>query len=109
MPGGDLDEVDSKLSTWVDEDTPERAVLDQEQARLDSERDRRIWSVFGTLPERCARLLRVLIASPPPSYAEIAEALDLPIGSIGPTRMRCLRMLRDRLAGIGITGHPSRS
>src|SRR6266540_927124 len=50
------------------------------------------------LPDRCQRLLRVLIASPPPSYVEVAVALDLPIGSIGPTRARCLEQLRKLLA-----------
>jgi DNA-directed RNA polymerase specialized sigma24 family protein len=36
----------------------------------------------------------------PPSYEEVSEALDMPIGSIGPTRARCLERLR-RLAARG--------
>jgi DNA-directed RNA polymerase specialized sigma24 family protein len=35
--------------------------------------------------------------TPPPTYAEVAAALDLPVGSIGPTRARCLQQLRRRL------------
>jgi hypothetical protein len=55
------------------------------------------------LPARCHELLRVLMASPPPSYAEVAAALGLPVGSIGPTRARCLQALRENLAASGIT------
>jgi len=42
-------------------------------------------------------LLRVLIATPPPNYAEVAAALGMPVGSIGPTRARCLQQLRNVL------------
>jgi DNA-directed RNA polymerase specialized sigma24 family protein len=55
------------------------------------------------LPARCQQLLRVLMASPPPSYAEAAAALGLPLGSIGPTRARCLRTLREELVAGGIS------
>lgn len=58
------------------------------------ERDAALWRALATLPGRCQRLLRVLMASPPPSYAEVAAALDMRIGSIGPTRQRCLDRLR---------------
>jgi DNA-directed RNA polymerase specialized sigma24 family protein len=37
------------------------------------------------------------MAEPPPRYAEVAAALDLPVGSIGPTRARCLQRLRQEL------------
>lgn len=61
---------------------------------LVDERDAALWRVFDELPDRCRRLLRVLLADPAPSYAEVSEALDMPIGSIGPTRQRCLASLR---------------
>jgi RNA polymerase sigma factor (sigma-70 family) len=83
----------------TDEASPEQAVLQAEQARLDAQRARRMWRAFGELSARCQQLLRVLIATPPPTYAEAAVALDLPVGSIGPTRARCLQQLRRRLAG----------
>jgi len=95
----------------VDDYSPERAVLDAEQARLDSDRAARLWRAFGELPGRCRELLRILIASPPPSYAEVAAAMDMPVGSIGPTRARCLQRLRERLAGevsgAGTVAHES--
>jgi RNA polymerase sigma factor (sigma-70 family) len=51
------------------------------------------------IPPRCRHLLELLIASPRSSYAEISAALGLPIGSVGPTRARCLSHLRRHLDG----------
>lgn len=59
--------------------------------------DDHIWHAVADLPERCRRLLRLLFLTPQPRYSEIAAALDMPIGSIGPTRARCLRRLRAAL------------
>lgn len=83
----------------TDDASPEQAVLQAEQAGLDAQRARRMWRALGELSARCQQLLRVLIATPPPTYAEVAAALNLPVGSIGPTRARCLEQLRRRLAG----------
>jgi RNA polymerase sigma factor (sigma-70 family) len=84
---------------YVDNRSPEQAVLDAEAARLRSERARAVWRAFHGLSARCQQLLRVLMAAPPPSYAEVAAALGMPVGSIGPTRARCLGHLRQMLAG----------
>jgi RNA polymerase sigma factor (sigma-70 family) len=85
-------------------DSPtEEAILDAEQEREDAARALTLWRAVGRLPARCRELLRVLMASPPPSYAEVAAALGLPVGSIGPTRARCLQALRENLAASGIT------
>jgi hypothetical protein len=46
------------------------------------------------LPPCCQRLLVLLIEGPPVPYAEISAALGIPVGSIGPTRLRCLDKLR---------------
>lgn len=59
-----------------------------------AERDAALWRAFEALAPRCQVLLRVLMADPAPSYAEVSAALDMPIGSIGPTRQRCLGLLR---------------
>jgi RNA polymerase sigma factor (sigma-70 family) len=61
---------------------------------LTAERDRAFWKAFTALGERCQALLRVLMADVAPSYQEVAEALGMPIGAIGPTRRRCLERLR---------------
>jgi len=47
------------------------------------------------LEERCRYLLNLLYyEASAPSYAEVAERLRIPIGSIGPMRARCLKKLR---------------
>jgi RNA polymerase sigma factor (sigma-70 family) len=66
------------------------------------ERDTLLWACFGQLNERCQQVLRALMASPPPSYAEVSSALELPVGSIGPTRGRCLDRLRELAAPAGL-------
>ncbi len=64
-------------------------------AALDAGRARTaLWRAFEELPEPGRALLRVLSADPAPTYAEVASALDMPIGSIGPTRARSLERLR---------------
>jgi RNA polymerase sigma factor (sigma-70 family) len=68
----------------------------------DGERDAQLWAAVEGLGDRCRTLLRVLMADPPPSYEEVSAALDMPIGSIGPTRARCLHHLRERLRTRGI-------
>src|SRR3954454_23729731 len=69
---------------------------------LATERTAALWRAVEALPERCRMLIRVLMADPPPSYEDVAEAFDMPVGSIGPTRARCLDQLRRRpeIAGI---------
>jgi RNA polymerase sigma factor (sigma-70 family) len=52
---------------------------------------------FASLPPTCQTLLRAMFATPIPSYSELAEELNMPIGSIGPTRGRCLARLRKAL------------
>lgn len=64
------------------------AALDARQAQAALQR------AVEELPEPGRALLRVLSADPAPSYAEVAAALDMPIGSIGPTRARSLERLR---------------
>jgi RNA polymerase sigma factor (sigma-70 family) len=56
-----------------------------------------LWRAFSELPSRSQLLLRLLFADPQPSYQEIAALTGMPLGSIGPTRARCLQELRERL------------
>ena len=51
-------------------------------------------AAFAQLSPRCRQLLLLLIEDPPKPYAEISESLHMPIGSIGPSRARCLDRLR---------------
>ena len=99
---------DAALADLVppNEASPELAVLDAEQARLETDRTKQMWTAFRDLPARCQQLLRILMASHRPSYVEAAAALDVPVGSIGPTRARCLRQLRRLMNGV--SGNDSR-
>lgn len=65
---------------------------------LDDEYRRALATAFAELPQRCRRLLRVLAADPPLRYSQVADALGMSRGSIGPTRRRCLDKLRDHPA-----------
>jgi RNA polymerase sigma factor (sigma-70 family) len=94
---------DDETFEWAaDEHTPEQAVIASEEAAAQAERVRQLWKAFQELGENCQRLLRVLMGSPPSSYREVAVALDIAVGSIGPMRQRCLRRLRDLLAERGV-------
>lgn len=81
---------------------PQEAESAPELAALAAERDALLRRAMGQLSPRCQRLLGVLMATHRPSYAEVSEALDLPIGSIGPTRGRCLDCLRRHAARLGL-------
>ncbi|HEY8651998.1 MAG TPA: sigma-70 family RNA polymerase sigma factor, partial [Dermatophilaceae bacterium] len=45
----------------------------------------------------CRALMRVIAFADRPDYAQIADSLGMPVGSIGPTRGRCLAKLHDIL------------
>jgi RNA polymerase sigma factor (sigma-70 family) len=61
---------------------------------LADERADAVREALARLPWRHQRLLNLLMADPPASYAEISDQLGRPVGSIGPTRGRCLERLR---------------
>jgi len=70
---------------------------------LMAERNAALRAAFAELPPRCQRLLGMLTSDPPSSYAEISATLQIPMGSIGPKRARCLERLRksSALADLG--------
>jgi RNA polymerase sigma factor (sigma-70 family) len=58
-----------------------------------------LWQALSRLPDRCQKLLRIVAWEPRPDYSSVADTLEMPIGSIGPTRRRCLDKLRLELGG----------
>lgn len=52
---------------------------------------------FETLSDKCQHLLRLLVVDPPLSYEEISDLAEMPVGSIGPTRQRCVEKLREAM------------
>jgi RNA polymerase sigma factor (sigma-70 family) len=63
----------------------------------------RLWSCVQQLSERCQRLMRIVAFDDRPDYRGLAEDLQMPIGSIGPTRGRCLAKLKALLAASAFT------
>ena len=61
----------------------------------------RVRVALDRLSDRCRTLLRALAYSPDDSYVEVSAALGMPVGSIGPTRSRCLQHLRRELVSGG--------
>ena len=83
------------------DDAPEQVSHEPQpgDALLGRERDTALRRAFSRLRPTDQALLRLLSADPRPGYEEISAALDMPIGSIGPTRQRALDRLRDQLSG----------
>jgi RNA polymerase sigma factor (sigma-70 family) len=65
-----------------------------DEALLAAESAQVVRDAMAHLPAQWQQLLELLMADPPISYAEISDQLGLPVGSIGPTRGRCLAKLR---------------
>jgi RNA polymerase sigma factor (sigma-70 family) len=65
-----------------------------EQQVLVAERHAALREAFAHLPPCDQQLIALLIQDPPVLYAEISARLCIPVGSIGPTRGRCLDKLR---------------
>jgi RNA polymerase sigma factor (sigma-70 family) len=65
-----------------------------DQELLAAERHAALRAALTDLPPDCQRLMAMLIADPPVPYAEISARLGIAVGSIGPTRARCLDRLR---------------
>jgi RNA polymerase sigma factor (sigma-70 family) len=93
-----------RLGTGLD-DAPQfvdnTVIIDEEI--LMAERNAALRAALAELPPKCQRLLAMLTSDPPSSYAEIRDTLQIPMGSIGPQRGRCLERLRksSALAGWG--------
>jgi len=87
-----------KRSRWVFDRDALAELADAHAPAPDSgplaeERSSAVRGAYAQLPPRCQRLLGLLLGGDPLSYKEISEALRMPIGSIGPTRGRCLEHL----------------
>ena len=94
-------QVPTDLDADADLEAEDALAVPVDAGLLAGERDAELWRAFSAISERCQGLLRLLITDPPPSYEEVGALLDMPVGSIGPTRARCLDHLRRK---AGITG-----
>ncbi len=79
------------------------SAADDADGRLEAdERASAMRRALSTLAQRDQALLTLLVAEPRRSYEQISEELDMPIGSIGPTRARCLERLRRAALQVGV-------
>jgi RNA polymerase sigma factor (sigma-70 family) len=69
---------------------------------LMAERNAALRAAFAELPPRCQELVGMLASDPPSSYAEVSATLQIPVGSIGPQRARCLERMRKSTALAGL-------
>ena len=83
---------------------PDQGTGSEETVILDDQR-RTLWAAIRQLSPRCQELLRIIAFVPQADYAAVAAKLGMRIGSIGPTRGRCLAKLRAVLAD-GLEGNP---
>ena len=81
-----------------DVDVPVPSADLPEELAVRGDVDDRLWHHIQQLNERCRALLRVIAFADRPDYASVARSLGMPMGSIGPTRGRCLAKLRQQLA-----------
>ena len=88
-------EQDEQVTEWLA--APGGEAPDAAVAR--DERDRALWRHVGALSERCRQLLSLVAMVDRPDYSVVSRTLGMPVGSIGPTRGRCLAKLRLALAG----------
>jgi RNA polymerase sigma factor (sigma-70 family) len=71
-----------------------------ESMMIEDEETREVVQAFRELSEECQQLLRMLTVEPALSYEEIAEATGRPVGSLGPTRGRCVERLKAAISRI---------
>jgi RNA polymerase sigma factor (sigma-70 family) len=79
------------------DELPELTAPSVEERVSDDVTLRAVLQAFAELSPADQQLMRLLCAVPPLDYQTIAEMLGRPIGSIGPTRARCLERLKKLL------------
>jgi RNA polymerase sigma factor (sigma-70 family) len=91
---------DQVFEEWMAIDPDDGEGLVERLAQQD--RDRALWQVVDRLPAHQRTLVRRLSDESEPSYREVATAMAIPLGSVGPTRARALGRLQRMLADEGI-------
>jgi len=84
QPGGQM----------LEDSIPDALAATVEEELLKAERHAALREAFACLSPSRQQLIAILIEDPPVSYTEISARLGIPVGSIGPTRRRCLDQIR---------------
>jgi RNA polymerase sigma factor (sigma-70 family) len=98
--------LDRSVPTMFEFDVVDDTVAPLDERMIRDEGIAKVAAAFNDLAPQCQDLLRLLTADPPLDYETIATIVERPIGSIGPTRARCLERLRRLLEvhELGVTG-----
>jgi RNA polymerase sigma factor (sigma-70 family) len=89
------------------EDEADLTAPSPDELAVDDETLQDALQALGRLPDESQQLMRLLVASPPLAYVDIAARVGRPVGSIGPTRSRCLAALRSHMVEPGVEPLPA--
>ena len=89
------------VDPW-DLDANDQAALGPDNLAVERSMRELLWGQVAQLPSDGRTLITALTAPDSPQYAHFARNNGIPIGSIGPTRMRMLRKLRRQLEECGL-------
>ena len=81
---------------------PDKHLPDPDARPIAQEREAVVRAAWDRLKPRCQQLLSLLISDDPMGYKDLSKLLEMPVGSIGPTRARCLEHLRHLVAEEGM-------
>ena len=73
---------------------PDKHLPEPDAGPIADERAQVVRAAWQRLSPRCQELLSLLMMDDPLSYKDLSQLLQVPIGSLGPTRGRCLERLR---------------
>jgi len=91
--------ADQMMANMADKHLPE-----PDARPIAEERGTVLKVAWERLNPRCQRLLSLVVSEDPLSYKDLSKLLQMPVGSIGPTRARCLEHLRRLVEEEGLTG-----
>lgn len=81
---------------------PDNHLPDPDARPIAEEREVVVRAAWERLKPRCQELLELLVSDDPMGYKDLSQLLNMPVGSIGPTRARCLEHLRRLVAEEGL-------
>ena len=83
---------------------PDRHLPEPDARPIAEEREAVVRAAWDRLKPRCQQLLSLLMSDDPMGYKDLSKLLEMPVGSIGPTRARCLEHLRRLVEEEGMLG-----
>jgi RNA polymerase sigma factor (sigma-70 family) len=94
-----------RITLVPDSDRLEFVADDAVEPRVENlDRDVQLRATVANLSDIQRAIVSRLMSDVEPSYSQVATELGIPIGSIGPTRRRSLKVLHARCVGAGL--HP---